>query len=156
MNEDILRIVVRADQEAVAAQPVEPFHPHRLERSRLVEQLGRIDPVTGRRRAAIQLRHDRLTEIDRQDLARLQAARLLGDEQLDDRAFGKTAPVMLLEHAEMDQHVALGALAHREAESPRRIEPCHRPRKTKRCLRIGRDRGFPVAGKCSGISHVLT
>ena len=45
VDEDVLAGVVLADQEAVAAQAIEPFDPHRLERPGVAEQARRIDPV---------------------------------------------------------------------------------------------------------------
>ena len=59
-------------------------------------------------------------------LARLQAPLLLGDQAFDDRAFGQAAPVMLLEHAEMDQDVAFGVVGDDEAEAAGRVEPFDR------------------------------
>ena len=50
-------------------------------------------------------------------------ALLLGDQAFDHRAFGQAAPVMLLEHAEMDEDVALGVVADDEAEAARGVEP---------------------------------
>src|SRR6185369_8274456 len=41
----------------------------------------------------------------------------------DQRAFGQAAPVMLLEHAEMDENVAVGLVADDEAEAARGVEP---------------------------------
>ena len=45
---------------------------------------------------------------------------------VDDRAFGKAAPVMLLEDAEMDEHVALGLVADQKTEAAGRVEPLDR------------------------------
>ena len=60
MDEDVLGLVLLADQEAVAAQAIEPFDPDRLERAGLVEQAGRIDPVAAARCRAAELGDDRL------------------------------------------------------------------------------------------------
>jgi hypothetical protein len=123
VDEDVLALVALADQEAVAAQPVEPFDPDRLERPRLIEQSRRIDPVDMAGGVAARLGHDRPAEIDAQHLARLQAPFLLGDQAFDDRAFGQAAAVMLLEHAEMDEDVAFGLVADDEAEATGGVEP---------------------------------
>ena len=125
MDEDVLAVRLVADEEAVTLQPVEPLDPHRLELAGLVEQGRRIDPL-GRRAAAGEIGHHRLRKVDREHLAGLQAALLLRDQAFDDRAFRKAAPVVLLQHREMDEDVARGLIADQEAEPARGIEPLYR------------------------------
>src|SRR5688572_16987816 len=115
MDEDILAIVLGAHEKAIALEAVEPLHLYRLEFTGLLGQSGRIDPVDARRRGTRRVWNHGIAEIDRQHLARLQAPLLLGDQALDDRAFGKASPVMLLQNAEMDQYVAFGLVADQEA-----------------------------------------
>ena len=58
-----------------------------------------------------------------QHLARLQPALLLRHQAFDDRAFGQAAAVMLAQHGEMDQDVAVDVVADEEAEAAGRVEP---------------------------------
>ena len=64
-------------------------------------------------------------QVDRDDLARLQAALEPDRHAFDQRAFGQAAPAMLAKHAEMQQDVAVELVADDEAEAARGVEPFH-------------------------------
>ena len=63
--------------------------------------------------------------VDGQDAFRLQPALEPDRHAFDQRAFRHTAPAMLAQDAEVDQHVAFHGIAHDEAKAPRRVEPFH-------------------------------
>src|SRR3546814_13281578 len=70
---------------------------------------------------------DRVAEVNRDDLARLQAAIALNGDAFHARAFGKAASTVRLEHGEMDQDIThTGLVGDDEAESARHIEPFER------------------------------
>jgi hypothetical protein len=87
----------------------------------------------------------RLAQIDADHLARLKAPLLLDDEAFDHRAFGQAAPVMLLEHREMDEDVALGLLADDEAEAAGGVEPFDR----------AGDMEQRLAGRCGTVQRAI-
>src|SRR5690606_12704643 len=122
MYEYVLGIAGFTDQETVALQPVEPFDADRLEGARLVEQRGRVDPVSRGGRPG-ELGHHCTAEIDGQDLACLKSPLLLRDQAFDHRAFRKTAPVMFLQDTEMNKNVAFDLFADEEPEAACCVEP---------------------------------
>src|SRR3546814_11420247 len=66
---------------------------------------------------------DRVAEVNRDDLARLQAAIALNGAAFHARAFGKAASTVRLEHGELDQDIThTGPVGDDEAESARHIE----------------------------------
>src|SRR3546814_10931994 len=63
---------------------------------------------------------DRVAEVNRDDLARLQAAIALNGDAFHARALGKAASTVRLEHGEMDQDIPhTGLVGDDEAESAR-------------------------------------
>src|SRR3546814_17374723 len=91
---------------------------------------------------------DRVAEVNRDDLARLQAAIALNGDAFHARAFGKAASTVRLEHGEMDQDIThTGLVGDDEAESARHIEPfesrSEERRVGKECVSTCRSRWSP-------------
>ena len=72
-------------------------------------------------------RDDRVGQVDRQDLARLQSSRFVHHQRVQPCALGNAAPTVSTQGAEMHQDVAIHLVADEKPEAPRRIEPLHRP-----------------------------
>src|SRR3546814_10789799 len=112
MNEDIGRPAL-THQESVTFQPIEPFHTDRFERHRGIRKRLDIGMPASRARRGL----DRVAEVNRDDLARLQAAIALNGDAFHARAFGKAASTVRLEHGEMDQDIThTGLVGDDEAE----------------------------------------
>ena len=70
-------------------------------------------------------------------ILRLQPALLAYRHALDDCAFGNAPAAMLAEHAEVEQHVAVEVIAHKETEAAGGVEPFH-PSDDRRQFRCGK------------------
>src|SRR3546814_18100947 len=91
MNEDIGRPAL-THQEAVTFQPIEPFHTDRFERPRGIRKRLDIGMPASRARRGL----DRVAEVNRDDLARLQAAIALNGDAFHAPAFGTAASTVRL------------------------------------------------------------
>ena len=123
MHEHVLaaRFVGPLD-ETIAANAVEPFDLHRLERAGGIRKRLAVRAFAHWHGRARLLRQG-CGRIDRDDLLGLEPTLKPYGHTFDDRPFGHASATVLAQHAEVQQHVAFDLLADEEAEAARRIEP---------------------------------
>ena len=137
VDEDILRLVVATDHEAITLEPVEPFHANRLERPCNIGENRGIDPIQCSTREQIRIRADRRAQIDREHGARLQPARPANHFAVQPSTFRERATIMIAQHGKMDEHIAFAGFTNDEAEPAHHIEPFDRPRDLDHVFRLG-------------------